>query len=203
VADYCTLADVHARMPELGTSDDSLISGLITSVSAFIDTTTGRTFAPETNVVRTFSGGGISRKKLFVRPTLAAAPTLVRIRNNETSTWRVVPAGDVKLMPEGRRTGDPILWLELVDTPTSTATDTTWPAADDTVEIAADWGRATTPADIKEACIQTVVNLYRSRGSAGSDVEVGVSAMYGPDIPKAMPNFAYKVIQSYKKLVYA
>lgn len=208
MSDYATLAEVHLRMPELGTGDDALITSLITSVSSYFDRFTGRAFAPEAATVRTFSGGelysggGIGHKKLFIRPALASAPTLVRIRNTANEAWRVVPAGDVKAMPEGRKTGDPILWLELIDTPTSTATDTTWPAADDAVEITGTWNQTAVPEDIHEACLQTVVNLYRSRGSAGLD-EVANSAMYMPTIPKAIPAFAYQVLRSYKKLVYA
>ena len=103
--------------------------------------------------------------------------------------------------PKGDRSGDLILWLELGGTPTGT--DYVWPLADQTVEITGSWGREDVPDDIREAAIQTVVNLYRSRGSAGSDMEVGVGGRFMPDISKAMPLFAYNILRSYKRLVFA
>lgn len=206
MAEYTTLAAVHARMPELGTSDDALLQDLIFVVSAYFNTYTKRRFDSDTSV-RTFtggdlfSGGGLGSKKLFFRPPLATAPTLVRIRSNASTVWRTLSLADVKLMPEGRRNGDPILWIELLDTPVGT--DTVWPSADDTVEVTGTWGLSTVPDDIREACTQTVINLYRARGSAGHDVEVGIGGTFMPDIPKAMPNFAYQVLRQYKRLVFA
>jgi len=198
MSEYATLSEVKARMPELGTSDDAVISTLIFGVSAYIDHMTGRSFGTET-VARTFSGNGSNR--IFIRPPLTAAPTLVRVRSNTGDAWRTVPAADIRLMPEGRATGEPILWLEIGNTPTGA--DYAFPASDLTVEITGTWGRTTVPDDIREACIETVVNLYRARGSAGSDMEVGVGGTYMPDIPKAIPAFAYTVLRSYKRLVLA
>jgi hypothetical protein len=197
MAEYCGLTDVKARMPELGTSDDTLLVDLVFAVSAYFDSETNDRFDSETKL-QLFSGTGTN--KLFIRPPLASVPTLIRVRDNAAGAWRTVPAGDVKLMPEGRRTADPALWLELLDFPTGP--DLVWPEASDTVEITAVWGRSVIPDDIREACIQTVVNLYRSRGSAGND-EVGIGGQFMPDIPKAMPHFAYRILQNYKRLVYA
>lgn len=197
MSEYAALADVKARMPELGTSDDAVIESLIFAASAYFETCTGRTFGNETKL-QVFSGNGTSQ--LFMHPPLASTPTLVRVRSNSSDSWRTITS-DVRVMPEGRRTGDPVLWLEIRDTPTGT--DSVFPAANDTVEVTGTWGRTAVPDDIKEACIQTVVNLYRSRGSAGSDMEVGVGGTYMPDIPKAIPAFAYTVLRSYKRLVLA
>lgn len=200
MADYCTLADVHLRMSELGTGDDAFISALITSVSTFFDSQTGQTFAAEAAGIRLFSGKGTC--KLFIRPPLSAAPTLVRVRDNTSGAWRTVPSGDIHLMPEGRATNGYVLWLELRDT--ITGTDSVWPQADESVEITGPWTPTAVPTDIKEACAETVVNLYRSRGSAGADMESGIGGTYMPDIPKAIPAFAWKVLQAYNsKLVFA
>lgn len=198
MAEYATLAEVKRRMPELGTSDDDVLTGLVIAVSAYFDHSTGQSFGSETSL-RTFSGNGTNQ--VFIRPSLTAAPTLVRVRSNTSEAWRTVPAADIRLMPEGRRVGDPVLWLELGNT--VTGTDYLWPESDQTVEITGTWGRSTVPDDIREACIETVVNLYRARGSAGSDMEVGVGGTYMPDIPKAIPAFAYTVLRSYKRLVLA
>lgn len=196
--EYCSLADIKQRMPELGTTDDTLLTSLVYAVSGYFDTVTGRRFDAATEV-RTLSGTGT--KQLFVRPPLAAVPTLVRVRDNvKDTTWNTVPTGDVKLMPEGRRTGDPILWLELIDQPTGT--DNLWPEADSSVEITGSWGRTGIPDDIREACIQTVINLYRARGSSGNDFTAS-GGTYMPEIPKAVPAFAYSVLRAYKRLVYA
>lgn len=196
MSEYAALADVKARMPELGVSDDAVIQTMIVGVSAYIDRMTGRTFGTET-VLRTFSGSGSNR--IFIRPPLTAAPTLVRVRSNTGDAWRTVPAADIRLMPEGRATGEPILWLEIGNTPTGS--DYAFPASDLTVEITGTWGRSSVPDDIREACIETVVNLYRARGSAGEDIHLG--GAYMPDIPKAIPAFAYTVLRSYKRLVMA
>ena len=133
-------------MPELGTGDDALITSFITNVSTYIDTYTQRSFASEAAVLRLFSGNGTNQ--LFMRPTLASAPTLVRVRANARDAWRTVTAGDIRLMPEGRRTGDPILWLEIIDTPTGV--EQIFPDSNDTVEVTGTWGQTTTPVDIKE-----------------------------------------------------
>lgn len=198
MAEYCVLGDVKARMPELGSGDDGLIGDLILAVSAFFDSETEARFDNETKL-QLFSGTGT--KQLYIRPRLATAPTLVRVRDNALGTWRTVPAGDVKAMPEGRRTDDPIRWLELLDNPTGP--DHYWPKADDTVEITGTWGRSAVPADLKEAAIQTVVNLYRSRGSAGSDMELGTGGAFMPTVAKALPHFAWMVLQNYRRLVFA
>lgn len=196
--EYASLAEIHARMPELGTSDDALLTSLVGTVSAYFDNVTQRRFDSETKL-QLFAGNGTRQQ--FIRPSLASAPTLVRVRANAKDAWRSVPLGDLRYMPSGRRTGEPILWLEIIDTPTGA--DTIFPEADDTVEITGAWGRSVIPDDIREACLETVINLYRARGSAGADVEVGIGGTYMPDIPKAMPSFAWKVLQSYKRLVYA
>lgn len=186
-------------MPELPTTDDTMIGALITAVSSYFDRFTGRTFSPEAATLRIFSGDGTNR--IILSPPLASAPTLVRVRANASDVWRTVTAGDVRLMPEGRKTGDPILWLELSDAPTGI--EYLWPEALDTVEITGTWGITATPPEIKEACLETVVNLYRARGSAGSDMEVGVGGTFMPDVAKAMPLMAYKILQSYKRFVVA
>ena len=196
MAEYCTLDEVRARLPELGTSDDPVLSSLITAVSAYFDGETESRFDSE-SMVQVFTGTGT--KQLFIRPPLASAPTQVRIRDNAQAAWRVVPIADVKLMPEGRRTGEPIRWLELLDV--TTGPDHYWPKADSTAEITGPFGRATVPDDLREGAIQTVVNLYRSRGSAGSDMEVGVGGTYMPAIVKAIPHFAWSVLQNYRRLV--
>jgi len=185
-------------MPELGVSDDALITSLIFGVSAHFDRFIGQSLGSTTEV-RTFSGNGSNQ--IFIRPPLTAAPTLVRVRSSTSEAWRTVPAADIRLMPEGRTAGAPILWLELGNTPTGA--DYLWPESDLTVEITGTWGRTAVPDDIREACLQTVVNLYRSRGSAGSDMEVGIGGTYMPDISKAMPLFAYNILRSYKRLVFA
>ena len=184
-------------MPELGTGDDALITSLVYAVSAYFDRFTQQRFDSETSV-RLFSGDGTGR--ILIRPPLAAAPTLVRVRANARDAWRTVTAGDIKLMPEGRRPGDPIQWLQLLDTPTGN--EQIFPESDDTVEVTGTWGRNGVPDDIREACLQTVVNLYRSRGSAGQD-EVGIGGQYMPDISKSMPLFAYNILRSYRRLVFA
>jgi hypothetical protein len=196
--EYATLAEVKQRMPELGAGDDALITSLIFGVSAYFDRFTGQSFGSTTEV-RTFSGNGSNQ--IFIRPPLTAAPTLVRVRSSTSEAWRTVPAGDIRLMPEGRTAGAPILWLEIGNTPTGA--DYLWPESDLTVEITGTWGRTGVPDDIREACLQTVVNLYRSRGSAGSDMEVGIGGTYMPDISKAMPLFAYNILRSYRRLVFA
>lgn len=199
MSEYTTLPQVHLRMPELGTDDDQLLSDMIRAVSAYFDSETENRFDNETKL-QLFSGNGT--KQLFIHPALASAPTLVRIRDNALGAWRTVPTADVRLMPEGRRNGDPIRWLELLDTPSGP--DTIWPKADDTAEITGPWGRTAVPDDIAEACLQTVVNLYRARGSAGTDVEPAFSGgAYMSAIPKAMPHFAWAVLQNYKRLVFA
>lgn len=185
-------------MPELGISDDALITNFIGAVSAYFDEETQSRFDTESSL-RLFTGNGTNQ--LFIRPPLASAPTLVRVRANARDAWRTVTAGDIKLMPQGRRPGDPILWLQIIDTPTGV--EQIFPDSDDTVEVTGTWGRTVIPDDLREAAAQTVVNLYRSRGSAGSDMEVGVGGTYMPAIVKAMPHFAWAILQNYKRLVYA
>ena len=92
MADYCGLADIKARLPDLDATQDGVIAALITSASAIIDEITQRPDGfGQVSAVRTFDspdwdspGGG---KRLFVGDIVSVSQ--VRIKAATTSSWQV------------------------------------------------------------------------------------------------------------------
>ena len=204
MGDLCVKTDVHNRLQDLSTDYDTLLDELCTEASQIFHTETGRRF-DKTTATRYFSGTG--RRTLFV-PDLAAL-TSVRVRTNAQSAWRSLTltpvegdrAGDVLLGPQDRASGDPAGFLKIIDA--VIGSDSVWPNGSATVEIAGDWGHATVPTDVKDACVELVVAMLRDRGvmpSGGGDRE----AYFTPDGRiRTYPDLTYRVMQRRRALLAA
>ncbi len=194
MADYCTIADVKARIEKTKAGDDVWLAELVTGASRKIDRTCRRPdgfVAPSVASARTFSGSGNAIQWLDE----CAAISLVEVKDSATdstytawaSTDWIPGCGDPVHSPDFNRL--PYRWI-MVD-PTGSydhfaSGRYAWrrgfrpePAqlsrGVTTVRVTARWGYAlTVPDDIREACCMQVARWYKRFQSAMADAVASV-----------------------------
>ena len=164
--DLTSLANVREllqRQSGVDTTNDALISTLITTVSQEIMSYTGCEFAPTTaSATRKFvyRGGGT----LLLAPYSLRSVTSIVIDTDGTSPADVtLSADDYRLWPREPKRGvyDRIEFRNLSPASKSSAYDFT-PSRE--IEITGAWGFASVPSEIDHACAATVV--FRMRTSS-------------------------------------
>jgi hypothetical protein len=202
VTDYCVLADVTARLPDLDASANAIITALITAASAVIDVETQRPdgFGQTASIVRLFDSppwdtpyGG---RQLFLGDIVSVSQ--LRVKAGTTSTFSTAAQTDYVIRPNPEL-GLPGRYLELVDIPSAVLGFGVGYA---TVEVTGVWGWPAVPAAIKEATIQTTISMWRGRGS-GETEPIGITTLGQPVIPKAIPPLAYELLRHYRRTVFA
>lgn len=177
MADYCTTAQLKARINKTGAGDDAIIAELITAASRNIDRYCNRPggFGPPAIAsARLYVGSGEDWLRV---DAMSAAPTKVEVKDAPTdstyATWLVTdwlaasgdplvpnyndlpytlllthPTGNYAVFTDGRLGGRGVV----------------------TVRVTAAWAfSATTPADIREACAMQVARWYKRYESAFAD----------------------------------
>jgi len=158
MGDYCTLADIKARL-DIGDDYDSWLAGIITGASRFIDTFCRRSFEAAAEDTKYFDGTGtdslivpdlVSVDELIVDDDTWAATDYILYPLNETPKMKIVvdPDGDYSVFTSGRKK----------------------------VEITGDWGyNAAAPADDNEmadlwdVCVQLAIRVYKHAEQAYQD----------------------------------
>lgn len=188
MGDYATLAQIKARLGDVGSDSDPLLTELAGDASRLIDRFTGRRFDVDAvDVVRLMDGRG---SDVLFTPDLASL-TAVRVRSGKQQAWRTVPVADVLLQPADRRSEWPALWIEIADEPSGT--EAVFPKGDRTVELTGKFGWAAVPSDVKTACIDIAINLFRARGS-GVDPS-GIDLVGQAPFARAMPALAHRLTE--------
>jgi len=199
MAGYVTVDEVRRSAPdvELDLSYNESLEFLSEAASRFVDRycrVEPGGFAATDAAVRYYFGDGGG---LLLTDQMAAAPTLVRVRQGDD--WRELGAGEWEVWPKaaGQR-GRPYLGLTL----TPAAGIGGWPVALNSVEVTAVWGWATAaPATVKQAvAIQTVRWLRRGQqgfADTGAIIELGqlrYIQRLDPDVELLLADFGRLVV---------
>jgi uncharacterized phiE125 gp8 family phage protein len=180
MADLTTLSAVKAWLKLTATTDDALLSGLVSSVSAWIQDYLNRTIA-STSYSETYHGTGSDRIMLANYPVTAVASVTVNGQTVQPSTgYGVVgyafDAGSIAYIggcfPEGFAN----------------------------VSVSYTAGYAAVPADLAQACVELVAFRYRERdriGQTGTGMGPEHTSYSMADMPAAVKT----VLDQYRKVV--
>lgn len=196
VTDLCTLADVRALMQKkpADVAQDALIATQITRVSLEISRWCEREFAPPVNAaVRTFHIEW-GHELLTLAPYDLRTVTTVQVDTDQASPI-TLSADEYRLWPRPSRDGT---YLGLKLRPLSAAFGrVTYRERE--VKVTGDWGFATIPVDVTDACAMTVVHR----------MNVNVAAFRSPDDSpegaspprRGIPPEALQILAVYKRAV--
>lgn len=196
-ADLCTLANVRAFIQKeaTDTAQDPVISTLITSVSTQIIEWCCREFAPASTAA--------TRRVKCDSTLVDLAPYDLRtatavVLSPESASPVTLAATDYMLEPLNGATGGTYLHLRL-----STALSlysTTWQNFGYAlVDVTGDWGFATIPEDVKQACIEAVaVRLRRDVAAFSTTFNLDESRM---ERPESLPASVCQALRQYKRMV--
>lgn len=172
---YCTLAELNARFDFTVGADsarDTVMEKHIEAASRWIDGYTGRQFYA-TSATRYFTATSGVRLNVSELLTVTTLKTDADGDRTYETTWS---ATDYDLMPFNHA---PYQWIEV--TPNGL---NTFPLYNKGVEIAGTWGYvATTPSDIKEACLLHAARLYAREAAVlgvGSASALGTLTVKAP-----------------------
>lgn len=167
-----TTAQVKARLNISDTNDDTLISELIDQVSSFIESTTGRKFAPDNAATYVFDTdeGSALRIPYGIR-TITSMGVSSSHQPDSGGTYTTIPAADILLRPKAvdAMIGWPFteVWITRG---TLAGTIRYFSRADNGCTITGNFGFATVPPDVQAACIDAVVAAYAVRKMGASGV---------------------------------
>jgi hypothetical protein len=190
LADYCTLAQVRKYVDvkkASNTSDDVLISDLITRASKRIDTYTGRTFTERTETRRFDAVRDVQGQRLWVDDDLLAVDS---ITNGDGTA---IIASDYVLEPANEA---PKYAIKLLASSSESWTYNTDP--EQAISVTGDWGYmagTVAPSDIQHAAIRLTAWYYQQREAPFETVafpEVGavvVTQAIPPDITAILNNY--------------
>lgn len=200
--DLVTLSELKARMETTETAADAVLEALITSASSAIRTHTGREFAgpaaPETRPIAPADAWGELGLRVGDLRSLTAGAGAVKIYDRDGIETASLPSTDFVLEPVGRPSSAPAERIR----PKSTATATL--AAGYSITVAGLWGWPTVPADVKEACIRTVLSWHRADGerfAGGAGFGISESTMFAPTPAPVwmLPMAAKQLLTNYRR----
>ena len=199
--DYCTLDEVRefGKFKTAETADNTLLESLITRVSALFDNKCGRVIVADADTTHYFTqddiadcdyDGGIKIGDLMLDDTLVAITSLT----NGDAT--VIASSDYLLLPRAYERKSYIRIKE--------ASTVSWDFDDDGyIEVVGRWAyAASTPEDVKQAVIESVLYTYHRRGDNFMTTDKPQQSMDGTRfLPIAWTMFAKEVIEHYRKRV--
>lgn len=187
---YCSLTEVKnwIAITSTSTTDDSVIEDMMEGASRLIDKQTGgRTFYARTET-HYYSVPRVGQTLWIDDDDLL---TLTSLKNGDDSA---ISSDDYHLLPKNK---SPKYAIKL-----TTAESWVSQSEDYEIEAVGTWGySSSTPDDIKQACIDIVVNAYHRRfgqGQSGQTVIAGGGIMITPE---DVPSSAMAIIRGYRRLV--
>lgn len=193
---YATAALVKTYLNISSSSDDTLITNLITRAQAVIDNYTHRTFEVSTNTTKYFdSVRNVLTTTLFFNEGLELATAPTTITNGDAVV--LVLNTDCVTLPANAA---PYYGIEMLR---STSNQWTQTAAGDNqraISILGKWGYSlTAPDDVVAATIRLTAFLYRQRES-NADLDRAVSVADGMVLlPSNIPNDVISMLEPYKR----
>jgi hypothetical protein len=172
------------------TNDDAVIDAIIEAASRHIDNMTGKTFYPSTaSTSRYYTACYNDIVYIDVLSTLVSVVTDNDNDGVYETTWSTT---DYITMPENSSI---ISWIE-----TSGYGNYSFPLQTKGVKIIGTWGYTTAPADIKEACLEISMSIYKRRHGENSSADSMVTTDGVVITPKDIPGFAAKIMRNYKRI---
>lgn len=195
--DLCSLADVKAYLQKTDTTFDSLLSTLITRASAVIENYAMREFSDKGTLTRTFQQDGSLVDLLPYDLRAATAVTL-----DPVGAATIITSTEYALRPLNQTMLGTYIQLR-TSAYTSIYSERRSSFGSSEISITGSWGAATTPLPVVQACVVTVGLWFRreiaARGNAASDWDID-----GVDLrPLSMPGAAQRLIDPYKRNVFA
>ena len=196
---YCSLAEYKAYISMRGlsgavgtdASDDAVIEDMVENVSRYIARQTGRRFYVDGSDTDYFYKVDDSYE--IPLPDFASITT-VSVDYNNTRSYTALVSGDYDKLPDNYvAEGLPINGLAI--TPTSSAYFPTWRRG---VKVTGKRGWSAVPADIKDACLAIVENIYSARSGQTSAGRVSITASGVVIKPQDVPDFAQMTIKNYR-----
>ena len=177
----CTIAQVKARANITDSTDDAMLTEMVTEVSAWIENYTGRKLAADNAATYVFDTvyGWTLRIPYGIR-SITSMGVAQTHQPDAAGTYVTVPAADILLRPKVQdgAIGWPFTEVRITRR-TPTGTVTMFQTCENGCTITGNFGFAATPPDIESVCIDAVVTAYSLRGDGTSGV-VGAEAYSGP-----------------------
>jgi hypothetical protein len=196
-------------------ADQNLITVLINSASRSIRQYTSRQFLPaETAVAKKFryDGAGILDLPFTELRTVTSIVAYTDLPSADQVT--LTPASgtteaDWRLEPRQGTSEGTYLWLILPTTlPWKQDSTSAYPPRWDKgieLTITGNWGAATVPGDVEEACLMAVANRYRNPEGVTSRTLGALSISDIPDAPNfssSLPRAARYILNPYRRVVH-
>lgn len=182
MADLCVLADVKAYLGLSVTTDDAVISSLISAESAFIQNShLNRTLQP-TSYTDQFCGTGRNRHHLYNYPCVTVSSVTV--------SGIAVPL----------TTSSTVAGYMMIDDSVVLMGGYQYSRGDWNCIISYTAGFAETPPDVAHACVELVAMRYRERERVGL-ASKGLAGETTTFITKSMPDHVKDILKQYKKVI--
>ena len=168
---YCTLADVKLRLNISDTTDDTLLGEFITQASGWIESKTGRQFAPEDSITRVFDGiNAMENGRILLIPRGIRAITTLQNGLYTGATLQTIPSTDYFLQPSPyQEPGWPYTEVHMTDIPSSGNPAPYFAFGYSNISITGNFGWSATPSEINDIALSMVVSMWRARSAAGGE----------------------------------
>ena len=195
---YVTLEEFKNSLSEAGMTsnapDDEVMESIITDVSRHIDAQTGRRFYSTTaDETRTYSTA--NRRRVFTDDILSVTTLKVDYDGDRTYAT-TISSTDYDLAPDNALlNGEPYTYIELAPLCVEN-----FPQYRRGVQVVGKFGySATTPADIRQACLLICVSLYQARRGMGAEGTAQVTGAGVVITPRHVPPMAQKILEHKRK----
>lgn len=195
--DLCTLANVKDYLQKTDSNFDTILQSLITRASAVIENYAMREFADKGTLTRTFQQDG---SLVDLLPYDLRSVTTVTVDPVGAAT--VITSSQYALRPLSKTMLGTYIQLR-TSAYTSLYSERRSSFGSSEISVTGSWGAATTPLPVVQACVVTVGLWFRreiaARGNAASDWDID-----GVDLrPLSMPGAAQRLVDPYRRTVFA
>lgn len=190
MADLCDVASVRLflQKPDGDQEQDAILGFLISHASAAIERHTRREFTPSTAQTRTF----IWQHGTLIDLAPYDLRTVTSLRLDPDTTALTLTGTSYRLRPKPNPDGT-YQWVKMIDQSRYTTT-----YFEREVEITGDWGFASVPADVEQACVVTVADWFRERVAAFGTRFNETTGQF--EVPEALPRGATALLAPYKRI---
>lgn len=182
---YATLDTLKTYLDIDTTSDDALLTTLLTAACRIIDAMTGRTFEASSDATRYYDANDIVGDTLYLREDLAQITSITNGNGN------AIDLTDTKLYP---RDSYPVYAIRLIN-------NESWDTSDD-IEIVGRWAYSVTaPEDIQHYTVRLAAWLYRQKDNQSDGDRVVIAPDGTALMPSRLPADIQNGVMKYAKLV--
>lgn len=179
---YCTIAQVKARLNPAGVSDtvdDTMLTEMVEQVSDWIAHFTGRKFVPDNAATYTFdtTGGYVLRIPKGIRTVTSMGIATLSHQPDTGGTYTTLSAATIMLRPSN---GDLQVGWPPTEIRLSRATTSVFATIENGATVTGNFGFAATPPDIQAVTIDATVAAYQNR-------KLGTSGVIGAEGSAIVP----------------